>query len=136
MAEEPRRLVLNLKDAAGLVSRNAPLGRTHEVRGLEALVERDANVLEHRADRHPELRFAVAALVKTDADALLRVRLDLADPAGATALRTNRTVRPNDAFEESEGGFFIVKVRAGKNGHGTNLQCRQPTPGWPGLQDT
>ena len=75
-------------------------------------MQRQADVLEYSADRDAELRLAIAAAVEADADTLLSVRLDLRDPARAPALPANRTIGPDDAFEESEGGVFVVEVRA------------------------
>ena len=106
------------------------------MRGLEAEIERDADVLEHGTDRGAKLLLAVAAAMKADADALLGVGLHLRDPAGATAMRARRAIRPNGGFKVSEGGGFIVEVRARQDRHGSNLQCRQPTLGMPCLQAT
>ena len=136
VAEEPSRFVLYLKDAADLKRRHALLGRAHEVRGLKAEIERDTNVLEHRANSDAELLFAIAATMQADADALLGVGLDLRDPARATAVRAHRAVRPDRAFEVGEGGYFIVEMGAGQDGHGRTLQCCQPTLGMPCLQAT
>ena len=106
------------------------------MRSLEAQIERDADVLEHRADRGAELLLAVTAAIQADADALLGIGFDLRNPAGATAVRARRAVRPDRAFEVGEGGGFIVEVGAGQDGHGRTLQCRQRTSGRPCLQAT
>ena len=66
--------------------------------GLQEFVERDATVFEHGADLHGELLAALTALMKADAYALGRVRLDLADAFDAAAMRADRTVRPKNAL--------------------------------------
>ena len=50
-----------------------------------------------------------------------------------TAMRADGRDRPKHAFEVREGGGFIVKVGLAENGHGINLQCRQPSRGCRGL---
>lgn len=104
-----------------LVRADALLGRAHQVYSLEHLVERDTGVLKDRADLHRELLFAVAALVKSETDALLRVRLDLADAAHAAAVGANRTDRPQGVLKPLEGGFLVVELGLAEDGHGLLL---------------
>src|SRR3954452_15806285 len=100
-----------------LVRRDALLGRAKQVRRLKHLMERDAGVLKDSADLDGELLAAVAALVKAIADALVGVRLDLADAAHAAAVRADRAVRPNHVLKESEGRFLIVEPGLRQNRH-------------------
>jgi len=81
-----------------LVRADALLGAAEQVDCLKHLVERDARVLENRADLDRELFFAITALVEAVADALRRVRLDLADAINAPAMRADWAVRPQPAF--------------------------------------
>jgi hypothetical protein len=98
MLQEPRGLVLNLKDAVQLASRDAFLRCAREMDRLEQLMKRDASIFEYGADRHAELLAAIAALVKAMANALLRVRLDLADAIHRAAMSADRTLRPKRIF--------------------------------------
>ena len=65
---------------------------------LKEFVQRNAAVFEHGANLDRELLAALAALVEAVADALLRVRLDLGNALGATAMRAHRAIRPKNAF--------------------------------------
>ena len=126
VAQEPRGLVLDLQSALQLLRADALLGRTHQVDGLKPLVQGQVAFLEDGADADRELLAAGGALLEAVADHAFRVLLgglradalqviDLADDA---AVRARRLAIPDDAFDEFEGGGFIMKVGLGQNGHG------------------
>ena len=107
---------------------DALLAADDQMDSLEHLGKRHAGMLEHGADLHSELRAALAALleaVTNDAVGVLHARLaanarQIIDAtADHAAMRADNAIRPNDAFEESEGLGFVVKVRGRENRHVT-----------------
>ena len=80
-------------------------------------MQRHPSVLEHRTDLHRELTLALAAAPQADADALLGVGLDLGDAVHAAAVRAHRLSAPDHLLKVGEGGFLVVKLGAGQDGH-------------------
>jgi hypothetical protein len=65
--------------------------------------------LENRADFHRELLAAIGALAKANAGFAQVIMF----AAYRTAMRANWAFRPQNTFEMSESGAFIIKVRSG-----------------------
>ena len=112
MREKPRGLVGGLKGAVQLVGGDTLLAGAHQEDRLQPLRHRQLRLLEDRAHADGELLTALAAVLQAEANPLLRVRLDGVDAVAAAAVRADRTLRPQDAFNEGEGGGFIVEVAA------------------------
>jgi hypothetical protein len=74
-------------------------------------------MLEHRANLHRELLLAAAALVQAVAHPLSRVGFDAAGMADNAAMRADRAVFPDDAFEEGMSRFFIAEIGLVQNAH-------------------
>jgi hypothetical protein len=85
-------------------------------------MQRDMGRLENRANLHRELLAAIGALTKANTGFAQIIMLT----AYRTAMRANRTIRPQNAFEMSESGAFIMKVRSGhcgNSGHVIDSYC-------------
>ena len=88
-------LYCTLQNTVQLMGADTFLGRAHEMHRLEHLMQRNPSVFENRPYLYGELLGAVAALMKTEADALLRVRFDLADAIHRAAVTAHRAfLRP------------------------------------------
>jgi hypothetical protein len=142
MRQEPSRLQGDFQNAIKLVGTDTLLGRAHQVDCLKPLGQGDMGILKDRAYADSELLTAFAALLQTVTLNTIRALLrrlgehafKLVDAAHAAAMRANRTFRPQNAFHMSKGCGFIVKIRAGQNGHcdTQKLSCWiiYPTPCW------
>jgi hypothetical protein len=114
MRHEPCALESDAKGAMQLIRANAFLaGRDQEDR-LQPKAQRDMAGFKYSADFHSEGLAAVIALVSTYASAFA---LHLADAFYTAAMRAYRTFRPDAGFNESVGGFFVVKVWLRKYAH-------------------
>ena len=74
-------------------------------------------MLEHGADLDGELAFAVATAPQARTNTLRRVGFHLGQTVQRAAVRTYRSVRPNDAFQILKSGGFVVKIGAGQDRH-------------------
>jgi hypothetical protein len=72
---------------------------------------------ENRANLHRELLAAIGTLAEANAGFAQVIML----AAYRTAMRANRAFRPQNAFEMSESGAFIMKVRSGHCGNGRHV---------------
>jgi len=96
MRHEPSGLVGHAKRAVELMAADALLAGAHEMRSEHPLVQRDFAALEHCADRDGELRAAVAAEIQART---MGLTLEKAISRYATAMRTNRAIRPAYGFQ-------------------------------------
>jgi hypothetical protein len=88
--------------------------------GLQPLEHRDVAVLEDRADLDREGLVAVVALLDADAGALALQRLDA---VRGSAMRADRTIRPEPSLDPLICGVFVVEAGMAQDGHG-HLLCR------------
>lgn len=80
-------------------------------------MQRNARVLENRADLDGELLAAVAALPKPIPHALRRVSRDFVRRADDAAVWTLGAMWPDNGFKETMGGFFIAEIWAVQYAH-------------------
>jgi hypothetical protein len=96
-----------------LMRAHAFLAGANEIDRLQSLVQQDMAGLENGPDAHGELLTAIRAFAKTDAGFSKIIVLT----ADRTAVRANRTSRPQNAFQMGESGGLIVKVGIGQDGN-------------------
>src|ERR1700722_4573752 len=96
MAQKPRRLVRNAKDAMDLMRAHALLAGTHEIDRLQGLMQRNMSRLENRPNTHRKLLPAslLTALAKANAGLTQVVMLGV----DRTTMRANRRDWPKHAF--------------------------------------
>jgi len=129
VGEEPSALIGDLKRAVELVGAHALLATAHQVHGLKPDMQGKFGLFKDRTHANCELLFAIATLFQAHTDALFHVGLNYANSARAAAMRANWTLRPKNAFDFSEGGGFIVKMRRGEDRHGfDSLEILMPSP--------
>ena len=119
----------DFQDAVKLMAADALLAGHHQVNGLQPLVQRNVAFFKDRANAHSELLAALCALFEAVALDAFRVLLGCfganasqrIDLAAVAAVRADRTIGPDDAFDMRKGCGFVVHVRLGQNGHFTSL---------------
>src|SRR5579863_9426664 len=118
MAHEPSSLQRDAKRTRKLIAGNTLLAGAQQKCRLQPNVQRDRTVFEDGSLSHSELLAAVVALfqAKPFPTFLVLHAMERLDATHATAVRTNRTVRPNDLFETFEGRRFVLKIRFAENG--------------------
>ena len=92
-----------------LMRADAFLRRTKKIDRLKHLVQWEMSGFEDRPNFHRELLAAIRALAKPHP----RFAQIIMFAAYRAAMRANRAFRPQNAFEMSESGAFIMKVRGG-----------------------
>src|SRR5688572_22553160 len=96
MHHEPSGLVGDVDGSMELVSGETFLARSHEMRRINPLVERNLGILENRADRDCEVTLTTVALVQAHPVALA---FQLRDALYAPAVGADRATRPTNGFE-------------------------------------
>src|SRR5258708_28446806 len=102
-----------------LMRAHSLLGRAHEMRSEQPLMQRDMRALIQRAHGGRERLLAGAALVQTGARALA---LEFGGLVYGATMRADWAIRPTELFEVSAGGFFVSENRVCEiAGHGQFL---------------
>ncbi len=115
MAHEPCAFDRQAKNTCELVGTDAFLAGAHQERSLKPHVQLDVAAFKHRADRHAALLAAGVALIQARAGGIAAHQLHA---VRAFAVRTDRTVRPNDAFQLRVSGGLVLEVGGIENaGH-------------------
>src|SRR5579872_7105474 len=109
MFHEPSGLVAHAEHAVNLMGADAFLAGRHQVNGRPPLRKRNLGALENRAHRDRELLFAIAAIIETGA---CRFAFNAADLAEASAMRTDRAVRPHKRLD-SLASYIVVSESFG-----------------------
>jgi hypothetical protein len=114
--EEPRRLEAAAKRAVKLPSRNALFAGAHQVDCLNPDVHRHVARFKHGSHAHRERLTAGAAFPQTRPR---RLAFQLRCFADCAAVRADRSIGPQPAFDVGDSGFFVAKFGAIKGGfHG------------------
>jgi hypothetical protein len=113
MADEPPGFEINAENAAELVCAETLLAAAKQVHRLEPNVHRHMALFEDGSDLDGKRLAAGIALVDADPGALAFQLPALADCA---AMRTEPSVRPNDAFDIGVSGFFVAEAGMVENG--------------------
>lgn len=133
MREKPRGLIGAFLGTFEPFGTDALLAAARQLDGLKPPMQEKIAFLENGADADGELALAAATLLQAHADLLLGVRIDRMNLHRA-ARRAMRRAVPDDAFNEREGGNFIVEI--GFDGTGTNFSLPAHPTSWTGLQET
>jgi len=96
MRHEPSRLVRYAEHSMQLVGRNAFLGRRHQVKAQNPLVQRDMALFHDRADRHRERLAASVALIHARA---MRLALNERGFVHNSTVRADWAIRPVQGFK-------------------------------------
>ena len=116
VSEKPCGLEATAEGTVELTGRDPLLAGAHQIDSLKPDVHRHVAKLEHTAHAHREWLAAGAAFPQAGARALA---LQLRCFADRAAVRTNRTIGPQSAFDIGDSGFFVAKLRGVKGGlHG------------------
>lgn len=115
MAHKPCGFQGHAQGAMQLVRADSLLAGRQQIDRLQPQAQRDMALLEDGADLDVELLPALVALVKADAG---RLALHLGYTFLLTAMRADRTIRPDAGFNPGVGGFFVLQVLLRKQGHG------------------
>lgn len=111
MKQEPCGLVCHAKHPLKLLGAHALLGRGHELRGENPLVEGNLGPFHDGSDSYGEGLPAVLALVNAGASGLA---LEFGDAVTIdTATRADGAVRPEQGFEMLPGFRLVVIDRVG-----------------------
>jgi len=118
---EPSGSQRDAQGAVQLVAADALLAGTDQIDRLQPQVHGNVAGLKDCAYLDGEGLAALVALVSANAGGLAA---HLADPLHAAAMRAHRAISPDARLYISVGGFFIVELGAGKDGHGAySLAC-------------
>lgn len=101
---------------------HAFLGRRHEMRCQQPLVQRNVRLLVNCPHGRRERLAARSALVQAGARALA---LHLRSFANDAAMEADRTIRPAEFLEMLTGGFFVRKDRVCQVGSHGNVSKAQ-----------
>ena len=115
VAKEPSGLHGALKHPLDLTGADALLGGAEEVDDLQPQVKRQVAGLEDGPHTHGERLFASVALAQAGAGGLA---IEAADAFSFSAMRANRTVRPQARFDIGEGAGFGLHMGGVENGRG------------------
>ena len=119
MLKEPRGLVGDIERAVELVSGDALLARRHQVERLQPLVQRDLAALHDRAlgDGEVLAAFLLGAAIHAGL-------LGLVGVVDRAAVRADRAIGPEQAFQESAGRVVVAEVGAEKMSIGVSFLTR------------
>jgi hypothetical protein len=120
VSHEPRGLVADAKRPVQLMGGNAFLAGSHQVEGLQPLMQSNVRPLHYGFHRDGEV--FPAALFGA---AIYASALGLIGAVNDAAVRANRAIRPKDAFQHRPGGLVVLEVRFGKKavlGHEKSLR--------------
>jgi hypothetical protein len=116
MSEEPRAVVLRLKDTVQLVGANTLLARSNQVHRLRAFVQGDMRRLEYRADPNrkllPATRLIAFPEAKPDLAALTLDAFEPASAANSAAFRANNAVFPDQFLAAPIIGIVSTTIAA------------------------
>jgi hypothetical protein len=120
MAEEPCGFEAAAEGPMKLAGRDALLAAAHQVDGLKPDMHRHVARLKHSPHAHSERLPAGAAFPKAGARALA---FQLRCFAYRAAVRTERAIGPQSAFDIGDSGFFVAELRGVKGGLHGGFPC-------------
>jgi hypothetical protein len=113
VSEKPCGRQAPAEGAVKLARCNALLAAAHQVNGLEPDMQRDMAGLEHSAHAHGEGLLAGVAFPQAGPRRLALQATGFTDHA---AMRADRTIGPQAAFDIGDSGFFVAEMRSIKDG--------------------
>jgi hypothetical protein len=117
MTQEPRGLHATVEGSLKLTSADPFLAGAEQIDGLEPYPHWDVARLKHSSDLDGERRPASIALVETGTIGFASQPTNVF--CRCSAMRANRTGRPQSSLNEFVGSFLIMEMSGGKDGlHG------------------
>ena len=114
MAHEPSRFQADTKRPMKLMAADPFLAAAHQECALEPDMQSNMALFKNRPDLDRKLLTAIVALPQPYAGGFASKAAAVIDPA---AMRADRTLRPQDAFQLCESGGFVVEVGLVENAH-------------------